>query len=390
MKSEKFAEQIILNVDPLEKILILFDGWHLAYSPTINQLYDLLIRDYDVTIVAETSKKFDGKKLIGKNVIYYECIKKKPTFVYKIYFALIALKNKEARLLKGNKIKFREYYYRFLMLKNLLQNNKYKRILAVDIKNLFYCSLLKQRVDFISLEIGTGENLLPLIDTTLINCVIIQSKERLDYLFKHKMFKVFFIQNAPVFKEVNIIAGRKGLLYGGTAWDPFGLYHCLNYLRIFKNETLTINGAVPAFDRKKINELYKDLLAENRLIINEKYIENVELVNYFSQFEIGFCFYNFEIKWINHFNYKSAPSGKLFKYLAAGVPVVCSDIIGFNFVNQFKCGVLISHLKPEKINEAIQIIRNNYAEYVANAITAAKHFSFDKAVMPYLEFIKNN
>ncbi|MEO6330485.1 MAG: hypothetical protein ABIO55_16235 [Ginsengibacter sp.] len=372
-----------------DKILILFDGWHLAYSPTINQLYDILSRDYDVTIVAETSKKFVDQKLPGKNVIYYECTKKKPIFIYKIYFAFLSLKNKEARILNANKIKFREYYYRFRLLKKLLQVNQFKRIIAVDIKNLFYCSLLKQRVDFISLEIGIAENLLPLIDTTLVNCVIIQSKERLNYLFKSKVFKVFFIQNAPVYKEVFYSSLKKGLLYGGTAWDPFGFYHCLEYLRIFKDETLTVNGAVPVPDRKKINNSYKDLLIDGRLIINEEYIENDDLVKYFSQFEIGFCFYNFQVKWINHFNYKSAPSGKLFKYLAAGVPVVCNDIIGFKFVTEFKCGVLIDDLSPQKINEAIKEIRNNHDEYAGNAITAAKHFSFDKAVKPYLNFIKN-
>ena len=150
-----------------------------------------------------------------------------------------------------------------------------------------------------------------------------------------------------------------------------------------------MNGAVPAPDRKKINNSYKDLLTGGRLIINEEYIENDDLVKYFSQFEIGFCFYNFQVKWINHFNYKSAPSGKLFKYLAAGVPVVCSDIIGFKFVTEFKCGVLIDDLDPEKINEAIKQIRNNYDEYAENAVTAAKHFSFDKAVKPYLDFIRN-
>ncbi|MEO6452495.1 MAG: hypothetical protein ABIN97_00375 [Ginsengibacter sp.] len=372
-----------------EKILILFDGWHLAYSPTVTQLYDVLSNDNDVTIVAETSRKFVDQKLTGRKVIYYECIKKKPTFIYKIYYALIALKNREAKLLRDNKIKFQEYYYRFRTLKKLLQANQYKKIIAVDIKNLFYCSLLKQRVDFISLEIGIAENLLPAIDTSLIDCVIIQSKERLDYLFKHPSFKIFFIQNAPVFKEIPYHFEKKGLLYGGTAWNPFGFYHCLDYLRIYKNETLTVNGAVPAPDLKKINKLYNDLLSEKRLIISKEYIENDDLVKCFSQFEIGFCFYNFEVKWINHFNYKSAPSGKLFKYLAAGVPVVCSDITGFKFVAEFKCGILIPDLNPEKINEAIKQIRNNYAEYITNAIAVAKHFSFDRSVKPYLDFIEN-
>jgi hypothetical protein len=250
--------------------------------------------------------------------------------------------------------------------------------------------MLNKKADFLSLELGVSENLLPIINTNLINCIIIQSKERLEYLFKLSHFKVFYIQNAPIYKELVQPGLKKGLLYGGTAWDAFGFYHCLNYIKAFKEEILTVQGAVPKNDENKINTEYKNLLITKRLIINDTYIENKNVVNYFSQFEIGFCFYNFDLEWINHFNYKSAPSGKLFKYLAAGVPVVANNIIGFAFVTELKCGVLINDLSEEKIREAIQKIRNNYAVFAANAIFAAKHFSFDKMVQPYLDFVKEH
>ncbi len=371
-----------------KKILILFEGQHLAFSPTIKQLYDHLAKEHSVTVLAQTSESFIKEKLAGCEVIYYKVIRNKPTFIYKFYYFLLAFFDAEVSLLRKKGIKFPEYYYRYRLTKKIIQQGGYNRIIATDIKNLFYCNLFNKTADFVSLELGPGENLLPLINTKLINCVIIQSKERLDYLFPHQHLKTFYIQNAPVYKEVNIPPVKKGLLYGGTAWDPFGFYHCLAYLRQYKEETLTVQGAVPLADRKKISTAYHDLLEEQRLIINESYIDNDEVVNYFTRFEIGICFYNFEIEWINHFNYLSAPSGKVFKYLAAGLPVLAVDIPGFQFINEFKCGALVKNLEAKTIHAAIVQIRSNYETYSANALRAAKHFSFDKAVKPYLDFVR--
>jgi glycosyltransferase involved in cell wall biosynthesis len=373
-----------------KNMLVLFDGQHLAFSPTITQLYDMLSIDHKVTILAESSTSFIKEKLTGRNVIYYQVIRRKPTFIYKLYYFFLTTYNSEAKYLRKKKIKFPEYWYRYRLTKKIIESGEYDRIIAVDIKNLFYCTLLKQEVDFLSLEIGMNERLLPFIDPNLINCVITQSKERLEYLFPEQSLKTFYIQNAPIYKEVNIPVHKKGLLYGGTAWDPFGFYHCLNYLNAYKDETLTVQGSVPKADENKIHKEYKNLLDEKRLIINGSYIENDEVVNYFCQFEIGFCFYNFELEWINHFNYRSAPSGKLFKYLAAGVPVVAIDIVGFAFVKELKCGVLIPDLSPEKIREAILEIRNAYSAFAANTIAAAKHFSFEKMARPYIDFVKND
>jgi glycosyltransferase involved in cell wall biosynthesis len=144
------------------------------------------------------------------------------------------------------------------------------------------------------------------------------------------------------------------------------------------------------FDRDKVEQEYSDLLKEGRLIINSKYLENDEMVEVISNYEIGFCFYNFDETYIsdNYFNYISAPSGKMFKYLAAGVPVVCSDILGFKFVNEFECGILVAGLGEAEIRAAILKVRENYDFYVNNALKAARHYDFDSAIAPYFDLIE--
>ena len=60
-----------------KKILILFEGQHLAFSPTIKQLYDHLAKENSVTVLAQSSEKFIKEKLGKKFVIIMENGKKK-------------------------------------------------------------------------------------------------------------------------------------------------------------------------------------------------------------------------------------------------------------------------------------------------------------------------
>ena len=172
-------------------------------------------------------------------------------------------------------------------------------------------------------------------------------------------------------------------------YDELRFYHCLNYLNTYKDEVLTIQGAIMPKDIERVDKEYKNLIEENRLRINKKYLENDEVVTFLSNYEIGFCFYNFDVPVIrdNYFNYASAPSGKMFKYIAAGVPVVASNILGFKFVNEFQCGVLVDSLDTEEIRNAIMKVRSNYNFYVQNSIKAAKFYSFDTATVPYFALI---
>ena len=371
-----------------EKIIILFAGAHLAYSPTILQLYDALSVNNDVTILSQIIPDFISQKPEGVNVIFYEePVWEKPSFLKKIEYFFLRRLYAPAKKMEAAGLKLKLDYSKFLRVKNIIRSGKYDRVLAVDMENLFYCSLMNRRTDFVSLELKIGETFLPFINKKLIDCVIIQTEERFAYLFKDASLKKFFIQNAPVYKEIKWPVNKSGLLYGGTAWNPFGFYHCLEYLKKYKDLLLTVQGAIPEEDKKKLTEQYALLLSEKLLIINDHYFKNEEVVDFFSHFKIGICFYNFEVEWIKHFNYQSAPSGKIFKYLAAGVPVLAINIIGFRFVEELQCGILINSLHPDEIRRGIEEILNNYSFYEANTKTAAIHFSFDKAVKPYLDYV---
>lgn len=372
------------------KILILFEGNHLAYSPAIAQLHESLKPFADITILAPDPEVFSKNTELPYDVEVY----KYPTGLirgfYKLWHKLLLYTSPKAKLV--NELfpdNYEEYFFRFGELRKAVESGRFNLFICVDLKNLFFVNaVLKQRCFFLSLELCFCEKALPYIDTALLDCVIIQSSARYQYLFKNKELKTFYIQNAPVFDESVIREQRKGLVYSGTAWKPFGFSYCLDYLLENPDEQLIVQGQIKD-DTINENNRYKELVVQGRLIINEKYLPDEALVPFLAGFEIGFCFYNFDVEWVNNFNYQSAPAGKLFKYIAAGVPVICNRILGFDFVDEFGCGIRLDQFDPASIRSAVEEIRRNYAAYVRGAIKAARHFSYDKAVIPFLEFAVN-
>jgi glycosyltransferase involved in cell wall biosynthesis len=374
-----------------KKILILFDGGHIAYSPTIAQLYNELEKDFEVTVFTQDPNDFSKNVQLPYRLEMYSMPGRISRLFYKIMYKFLLLFNDEAKQInKHLKGKHVDYFFRFLRIKKYVKQKKFDKIICVDLKNLFFVNtVLKTRSYFLSLELCNNENILPFVDFKLVDCVIIQSAIRYEYLLKQMKIRTFFIQNAPTFNRSLIKEKRAGHIYTGTAWDPFGFGYCLDYLKENPNERLTVLGAVKDKLINKNNE-YKKLIVNKRLIITDKYIPDAAVVEFISSYEIGFCFYNFEHQWINNFNYLSAPSGKIFKYMAAGVPVICNKIIGFEFVDEFECGIRIDSFDPSTIRLAVEKIRADYDTYVNGALKAAAHFSFDKAVKPFIDFAKED
>ena len=372
-----------------KKILILFEGNHLAYSPAVAQLHETLKPFADITILAPDPGVFSKNTDLPYQVEVYRYPTGLIRGFYKLWHKLLLLTDKKAKLV--NELfpnNYEEYFFLFGKLKKFVESGRFDLVICIDLKNLFFVNaVLQQRCFFLSLELCFYEKALKYINANLIDCVIIQSPIRYQYLFKEKEQKVFYIQNAPVFDESVIKKERKGLIYSGTAWKPFGFEYCLDYLLENPDEQLTVQGQIKD-DTLKNNGQYSELVAKGRLVINENYIPDADLVTLLADFEIGFCFYNFDVEWVNNFNYQSAPAGKLFKYLAAGVPVICNKIVGFDFVDEFGCGVQIENCDPHSISSAVNRIRSHYDDYVAGAKNAAGHFSYDKAVAAFLEYTK--
>ena len=126
---------------------------------------------------------------------------------------------------------------------------------------------------------------------------------------------------------------------------------------------------------------------EKLLILDETYEQQDQIIAYLADFSIGICFYDFNRISSKNFNYLSCPSGKLFNYFAAGVPLIGTDILGLKPVNDYSAGVLLKYLTVESILRAIEDVRKNFAKYRKNAFLAAEAYDFRKAVIPYKNFL---
>lgn len=87
------------------QITILFNGPHLAYSPTVIGLYDLLAEHFNVEIIARNPEQFNNKPLPNRNVTYIKEISSK--YEYRLKRVLYFIKSfidKEIALIKKNKL----------------------------------------------------------------------------------------------------------------------------------------------------------------------------------------------------------------------------------------------------------------------------------------------
>lgn len=373
-----------------KKITILFGDVFLSYSPTVLGLYDLLSEHFDVTIVARSSKFFDNNNVTDRNVVY---IKQPVSYIARL-LSLVPVYLSSSFDIKAKQLRKTRFsistFYEFKFIKKHLSDNEPDIVIAVDFKNLFITQLLGRKVEFLSLEIVPNDPFYEACDLKNINSVIIQTQERYEHLFGDRRFKTFIIQNAPIYSVAKNTTERSGLVYCGTAWDRFGFYHCLEFIRKFPEFSLNVRGALLSDDKKRVERDYRELLASERLIIDSEYLEDDEVIEYLRQFRIGFSFYNFEVPAINHFNYHSAPSGKMFKYFAAGVPVIALDTVGSKPVTEFDCGVLIKDLTPDSIKEAIDKVEDNFEYYSNASIKAAEHYSLDKMAKPFVDYLRGD
>ena len=264
-------------------------------------------------------------------------------------------------------------------------------IIAVDFFALWCVQYAGKEAHLLSLEISDHDSYRENCNLSQIKSVLIQTNERYNYLFKGLALKTFIVQNAPksIDSELHVSSRKKNqLIYCGSAVPWFGIFSCIEFIKDFPGYTLTVKGAIPPKIRKIIDDSFESLVTSNQLILNEQYLEPEELNEFLKEFYLGFVFYDFyRFEFINSFNYKTAPSGKLFQYYNAGLPVVGNNIVGLNSIEQYNAGVLINSLGSQSIKHAIEKIDNNYLSYVKGAKLASKDFDFHTSIEPFIEFI---
>jgi len=131
------------------------------------------------------------------------------------------------------------------------------------------------------------------------------------------------------------------------------------------------------------------LIYQGSLVIDNSYLDGKDFINYISDFAIGFCFYDI-ILTRSSFNYRTAPSGKLFSYYAAAVPVIALNIPGLSSVDEFKTGVLKDTYDPDVIMQAVEKILKNYKYYSNNCKTAADYYAFDRNCYQFMNYLSDH
>jgi len=363
-----------------KSVLIVFPDEWLQYSPSVLNLYKCFKEKYDTKIVYVDNGRFNNEGLsdnykkirISKLAAYFW----RKTLGYKFYKVL--------RLL-------------FSLFFIKLFDKRYDMVIAIDSSGYLATKVFFNHAIYFSLE-TEKDNYFKISCLLGIETLIIQSKERKEYLLGEATnTEVFYIQNSPIineeFKPINI-QKEKRILYMGNIEFGYGLEQFIECIKgLDSSYSLTLKGIKNEKYLNWLQQNYKDLIDSGKLIFDFKYVDQSAIIEYTSRFYIGITGYDLELA-KKSFNYFSSPAGKLFNYYAAGVPVIGIDIVGLKSVKDFKTGVLVDAVSPEKIENAIKTIESDYYTYAENCLKAAKEFDFKKAFTYFIERVgstkKNN
>lgn len=374
-----------------KKVVILTLNDYIIYQPTILNLYDFLSPHFEVTVVSFQPQYVTKQKDETRNIIYLKTDYWATQLYQKTDFILSKAVGVARRFLP--KLNYHYLYYNHY-LPNLLKTSLKKLdlgvdiVIAVDLAALHVAQELYGSVHFLSLEIDNQSNsYYKKIDHNKIKSVFIQSQMRSDYLFPHARLRTFIVQNAPVFDGKRAeVEGRKDFIWAGTIDRRFGVLDCIRFFDRYAQYRLVLKGGRDRKTMMVIDRDYNHLVQAGRIHINQDYLPADAFIDFISGFRIGFCFYAWDMIRAS-FNYQTAPSGKMFMYFAAGVPVIACNIPGFSFVKDFGAGVLIDDYEPATIYRAIMEIEANYKQYSDACYRAAEYFSFDRNVEPYIQFL---
>lgn len=376
-----------------KKVLIIFTDPQLAYSQSTLLLYNALKDLFYVDLFVPVLKKIPLEKLEKNYTIRSVSAKRAKLNFYLDKFFDMATRVVLIVFPKNLELanRFKRVNEKTLSTKHFLKKNKYDEIIAVDFLAMWCVSKRSLNAHFFSLEIHEDDIYQQNINAEKIKSIIIQSKQRLEYLFPATTKKVFYIQNAPNFFPVVIDTEtrlKKDILFCGSAIYPFGIINCLDFINDYPEYCLTVKGNVPAETMQSINLFYTHLLENGQLIIDKTYLSYDELNKYLTKFRIGLAFYDFfRFKEARGFNYYTAPSGKVFQYLNAGIPVIGNNIDGFRFLETDKAGVLTPTLSSLQIKKAIDKIEEDYKTYAQNAKQLSKEYDFSIMVTGFKNYL---
>jgi glycosyltransferase involved in cell wall biosynthesis len=123
----------------------------------------------------------------------------------------------------------------------------------------------------------------------------------------------------------------------------------------------------------------KNKVVELKITEKVKFIPAVTwetLMKYTKTADIGMC-----LEKDTNLSYRYSLPNKLFDYIAAGIPVIASDLPETRkIINDNNCGIIIDMVTPSDIREALNEIKMNphkLAEYKINSVIAARSLNWE-------------
>lgn len=114
-------------------------------------------------------------------------------------------------------------------------------------------------------------------------------------------------------------------------------------------------------------------------------VKTTELISYARQSNVGLA-----ITLPININFKLTVSNKIFEYLAAGLPVIMSDIPEHRYLNEkYNFGIILKENTPEALRDAATLLYNDqelYNMYSNNAITTINELNWETEFKKLIDF----
>lgn len=368
-----------------KKILVVFPDEWAAYSPTLQNLVALLRPEHDVEVLYCDADRLRTDAL-DPEVFAKMPIAERPvhplTHYLKKRFNENLFAHEHVDCLSMEKIRLLLFH---------LHGRRPDHVIAFDPLGLFAASILFDEITFASLE-STNAKFFRWTNPAKIRDVIVQTPERYRRIFGDQSLNTWFIHNSHIYDGDFPRQMSRTIVYFGNNAAIHGLWIMLDAMEELHDYTLTLKGFIAPDVKDVVMRQYQRLVAENRILFDDDYVPQASVVNAIKDYGIGFCFYDIEYLkktvrradsyLIDHF--RNCPSGKLFNYHAAGLPVVGNDLPGLSSVREFSAGELVERPEPATIAAAVRTIEKDYDRYVRGSFAAAKAHDFRKLAQPFL------
>ncbi len=346
----------------MRRFLIVFPCDTLAYSPTTLNIAEMLADVGDVDMIALWDAR---NRSAAENL--------------KCRFFYVRIPSLMRRILQ----RFPRFYgwlkALLLLLKLRQHKGRYDLIFAVDSLGYYVTRrIYSENVVYVSLEIY-DDVWLALTKKTGVKMLLIQSELRKRFLFGDASipFKILPNSNRRLPPPEPRVQEGFHLIYMGAIYPVHGVEFCIDALSILPGPfTLTLKGVLSERYRNVLTKKYGALLASGRLKIDSSYTPQEEVAEYLRAFDAGLCFYDIEGKLRGDFNYISSPSGKMYSYFAAGIPMLGQDVPGLQEVLHYGAGVLIKNLSPDGMAEGLKELFDDYAQFAKGAMRAGMALCF--------------